>query len=84
MSRTLLVAAISAIVFGAVSVSGGPAFAAAKSACKGLTMEKCGGESSCAWVKSYKNKSGKTVAAHCRAKGKKAAKSKAPAAPKTN
>jgi len=81
MSKTLLIAAVSAVFFGIASISGTPALAAAK-ACKGMVKDACEGESTCAWVKSYKNKSGKQVAAHCRAKGK--TKAKAPAKPKTN
>ena len=76
MSKTLLIAAISAVFFGVASLSGTPAFAAAK-ACKGMAKDACAAESSCSWVKSYKNKSGKQVAAHCRAKGKTKAKAKA-------
>jgi len=75
MSKTMLIAAVSAVIFGFASLSGTPALAAAK-ACKGMAMSACEAESSCSWVKSYKNKSGKSVAAHCRAKGKKAATKK--------
>jgi hypothetical protein len=83
MSKTLLIAAVSAVFFGFASISGTPALAAAK-ACKGMAMSACDAEATCSWVKSYKNKSGKSVAAHCRAKGKKAVKKKEPAKPKTN
>ncbi len=83
MSKTLLIAAVSAVFFGLASTSGTPALAAAKT-CKGMAMSGCQAEATCSWVKSYKNKSGKSVAAHCRAKGKKAVKKKAPAKPKTN
>jgi hypothetical protein len=75
MSKTLLIAAVSAVFFGFASLSGTPAFAAAKT-CKGMAKDACGAEATCSWVKSYKNKSGKEVAAHCRAKGKTKAKAK--------
>ena len=84
MSKTLLIAAVSAVFFGLASISGTPALAAAK-ACKGMAMSACEAEASCSWVKSYKNKSGKSVAAHCRTKGKKSVKKKATEKkPKTN
>lgn len=76
----------SALAAGAVLLmsAGAPAFAA-DSACKGLAQVKCEGASSCSWVKGYKTKEGKNVAAYCRTKGKgaAAAKDKAKDAKKT-
>ena len=84
MSKTFLISAISAACFVVVSMSGMPSLAAEKSACKGMAKAQCESASSCGWVKSYKNKSGKTIAAHCRTKAKSASKTKPPAKPKTN
>lgn len=66
-------------------MSGAPALAAT-SACKGIPKAQCDSAAACSWVKSYKNKSGKNVSAHCRAKSKGSSKvkGKLPAKPKTN
>ena len=85
MSKTLMITAVSAVFLAVVSISGTPAQAAAK-ACKGMAMSACEADTGCSWVKSYKSKSGKSVAAHCRSKPKKATKMKAKPKnkPKTN
>lgn len=77
MSKKFLVSAVAAVSFGLVAMSGGSALAAGKSICKGLVKAQCGANTSCSWVKSYKTKAGKKVAAHCRSKPKPAAKPKA-------
>ena len=73
MSKGFLLSAIAAGAVVLMSV-GSPAIAA-DGACKGLAQAKCEGASSCSWVKGYKTKEGKNVAAYCRTKGKGAAAS---------
>ena len=83
MSKGLIISAFAAGAFLLLS-AGAPAIAA-DSACKGLAKTKCEGASSCSWVKGYKTKEGKNVAAYCRTKGKggAAAKDKAKDAKKS-
>ncbi|MEN8168082.1 MAG: chromosome partitioning protein ParB [Pseudomonadota bacterium] len=45
--------------------------AQAEGKCKGLSKSACSTNSSCSWVKSYKTKAGKNVAAYCRVKSAK-------------
>jgi len=40
----------------------------AASPCKGLSKTRCGTQSGCSWVDSYKTKSGTRVKGYCRAK----------------
>lgn len=44
----------------------------AASPCKGMAQGACVSDAQCAWVDSYARKDGRTVAAHCKLKPRKA------------
>ena len=44
----------------------------AASPCKGMAQDACASDAQCAWIDSYTRKDGRTVAAHCKLKPRKA------------